>query len=184
MTPRTLPILMALGLLLLAGRPAAQAPALSEEAAPAAWLIPGLRAADPHPNACVDCHRNYVDLAMDQRLSTLVAGFGEGVRPDLLAKAQAAAPEGVTLQGRHPKVNVAANVPGKCLGCHRRDSEKAPPFARLLHSIHLTGEDNPFSSQMNGACASCHKLDPASGQWQIPSGPEQVTGGVGAEPPR
>ncbi|MFA7331766.1 MAG: cytochrome c3 family protein [Candidatus Delongbacteria bacterium] len=173
MTTRHLPTIAALGLLLVAGRMFAQgeAPAASS---PLVAPLPGIAAEDRQPNGCVDCHRNYVDLKMDQRLSTLMAGFGESVRPDLLAKAQAAAPAGATLQGRHPKVNVAANVPGKCLNCHRRDSEMAPPFTRLMHAIHLTGgEDNPFASQMGGACSSCHKLDAATGQWRIPTGPEE-----------
>jgi cytochrome c553 len=141
-------------------------------AAPAAAQLPGITTEDPTPHACVDCHVRSVER--DMRLSALVSALAGGVPDALLAKAQAAAPEGVTLQGWHPDVEVAADIPGKCMRCHRRSSEKAPPFSRLLHSIHLAGgEDSRFLKEAQGTCTSCHKLDKKTGQWRVPSAPEK-----------
>ncbi len=134
--------------------------------------IPGLTVDDKHPNACVDCHVNMVKMKMDVRLSTLLK---KKVSAGLLKKAQAAAPEGVKLKGKHPKVKVAGKqVPKSCLGCHKETSKKAPPFARLMHQIHLIGgKDNHFMTIYQGQCTECHKLDKSTGAWSVPSGKEK-----------
>lgn len=128
---------------------------------------------DPFPQGCVSCHVVLPD-GMDVRLSTLMAGWQAGVGPELLAAAQAASPGGVTLSGRHPDPGESlADVPAGCLTCHGRDARSAPPFARLMHRVHLTGgESNPFVTMFGGACTHCHKLDPDSGAWSLPSGRE------------
>jgi len=137
--------------------------------------IPGITAEDPHPRACVDCHVNYADMKLDTRFSTLMKGWNEKVEPKLLAKAQASAPQGLALKGRHPQAaGVLADIPAKCLVCHGRTSKMAPPFAGMIHRIHLTGgEENHFLTVFQGECTHCHKLDLVTGRWSIPSGPEK-----------
>jgi hypothetical protein len=132
-------------------------------------------APDPFPRACVDCHLEYVERRMDVRLSTLMAGWREKVDPKLLAKARAAAPAGAKLEGRHPPVPGAlASIPAGCLGCHGEKSTRAPPFARLMHAVHLTGgPENHFIETFQGRCTHCHKLDAATGAVVVPSGPEK-----------
>ncbi|HEX6853443.1 MAG TPA: hypothetical protein VF139_18755 [Candidatus Polarisedimenticolaceae bacterium] len=145
------------------------------EGPPAARKIPGINAEDPFPNGCVDCHLNYADKKLDTRFGTLLRQWGEKVEPSLLEKARAAAPSGLTLAGRHPEASGSvASVPGKCLACHGRTSKMAPPFAGMIHAIHLTGgEQNPYLTVFQGECTHCHKLDLASGRWRLPSAPER-----------
>ena len=79
------------------------------------------------------------------------------------------------IDGRHPRAGDSlADIPNACLECHGRDAEEAPPFARLLHAIHLTGgAESVFMTVYQGECTHCHKLDPASGAWSLASGPER-----------
>lgn len=135
--------------------------------------IPGITADDPFPQACVSCHIVLPD-GMDVRLSTLMTHWMSGVDSLLLATAQSAAPAGLTLVGKHPAASPAlADIPTGCLVCHGKTATLAPPFARLIHRIHLTGGNtNHFLSMFQGECTYCHKLDKASGAWSIPSGPE------------
>lgn len=150
-------------------------PASGQEkgAPPAPRAIPGINAEDAFPGGCVDCHRAWPE--MDVRLSTLLKHWEQEVPPALLAKAQNAAPAGVTLKGKHPAAPEAlAKIPAGCLKCHGRASTKAPPFARLLHAIHLTGGDqNHFLTMFNGECTHCHKLDAATGAWSFSNGSEK-----------
>ena len=92
-----------------------------------------------------------------------------------MTAAQAAAPPGMKLAGKHPKVDFAlANIPGGCTPCHGRNSESAPPFSRLMHSIHVAaGANNRFVTEFQGECTHCHKLNVSRGQWTTPSGPEK-----------
>lgn len=143
---------------------------------PLARQIPGVNAKDAFPGGCVDCHINRPDLKVGARLSGLMAKLATGVDPALLAKAQAAAPAGVTLKGKHPAVppGILKNVPAGCMPCHSKASKSAPSFARLLHTLHLGGgRQNSFMTLFQGECTHCHKLDPKSGAWSIPSGPEK-----------
>jgi hypothetical protein len=143
------------------------------EAPPPARKIPGITAEDPFPRACVDCHVRLPE--MDVRISTLMAGWNDRVEPVLLAKAHGSAPQGLALAGRHPAVPEAlANIPVACLDCHAEGSDTAPPFAGMMHAIHLTGgEENHFLTLFQGECTHCHKLDPKTGAWSMPSGAEQ-----------
>jgi hypothetical protein len=136
--------------------------------------IPCITAEDPFPRGCVDCHINLPQQSRDVRLSTLLKAWAVKVEPDLLRKAQAAAPAGVMLKGRHPAVTSALqNIPAGCIKCHGRDSKKAPSFTRLIHVLHLDGGDsNHYLTEFQGACTLCHKLDAKTGVWSIPSGPE------------
>lgn len=142
---------------------------------PAVSNIPGINAEDPFPNACVSCHRNYVDMNLDTRLSSLMRHWYEEVEPGLLAKAQAAMRVDSPLIGAHPDAEDAlGDIPAACLSCHDRESEDAPPFARMLHAIHLVGgEANHYMTLFQGECTYCHKLDLGTGAWRIPSGPEE-----------
>lgn len=147
--------------------------ATAEEPPPPVRKIPGITAADPYPNACVDCHINDADKGAPTRFSILLERWAKEVAPNMRAKAEASAPEGLTIKGRHPKVTFALkDVPAKCLVCHGKAGKAAPPFATLLHSIHLVGgEENLFLAKYQGECTYCHKLDQATGRWSLPSAP-------------
>ncbi len=186
--PGTVPFL-ALAIVLLAGGVAAQqetpaagvtppattaAPPATKAALPAALrAIPGITAPDSFPRACVDCHVNLPGQKMDARLSTLLAQWSKSVDPGLLEKAQGAAPPGVTLKGRHPKLGALGSVPARCMKCHTATSKTAPSFPRMIHRIHLVGgEKNDFLTECQGQCTYCHKLNAATGEWSVPSAPE------------
>jgi len=136
--------------------------------------IPGLTADDPHPKACVDCHVVMKDVNKDERISTLMAKWNEQVEPKLLRAARAAAPDSTKITGKHPKAAASLkNIPGGCLMCHGKDSKTAPPFSKMLHTIHLTGgAENHFITYYQGDCTHCHKLDKTNGKWSVPSAPE------------
>lgn len=135
--------------------------------------IPGITAEDPHPNGCVDCHVNMKELDMDVRISTLMAQWQAGVEPKLLAAAKAAAPDPEKITGKHPKASTSGEIPKSCLICHGAASKTAPPFARLMHVVHLTGgEENLYMGYYQGDCTHCHKLDAKTGAWAIPSAKE------------
>lgn len=137
--------------------------------------IPAITAPDMFPNGCVDCHVHRADLGLDVRLSTLMKQWCEGAPPKLATAAQASAPAGVKLAGKHPEVAEAlADVPRRCLECHGADAQDAPPFGRLMHRVHLTGgEENHFLTMFQGECTHCHKLDVVTGAWRLSSGPEK-----------
>jgi len=142
---------------------------------PPARKIPGINADDKFIHACVDCHVNHTEMKMDVRLSTLMKQWNEKVDEKLLAKARASSPEGLVLKGRHPSIGDSfKNIPGDCLKCHGSTSKMAPPFAKLMHSIHLTGGDeNHFMTMFQGECTHCHKLSAKTGAWSISNGPEK-----------
>ncbi len=139
---------------------------------PPARAIPGINAEDPFPRGCVDCHVRLPEK--DVRLSTRMAKWTEAVEPVLLEKAKAAAP-GLALAGKHPAVPESlGDVPAACLQCHGKDSTTAPPFARMLHAIHLGGgESSHYLTLFQGECTHCHKLDLKTGVWSLPSGAEK-----------
>ena len=142
---------------------------------PPARKIPAITSEDRFPGACVDCHLNYTDMNMDTRLSTLMQAWYKEVDPRLLDKIRSSVPQGLELKGKHPEAEAALkDIPKGCLKCHYKNSKKAPPFAGMLHKIHLTGgEENHFLTLFQGECTHCHKLDLATGQWSIPSGAEK-----------
>lgn len=147
----------------------------AKQAPPPMRKIPGITAPDRYPRGCVDCHVNDVGMKLDTRFGTLMNRWSEKVDPALLAKAQASAPKGMTLRGKHPKATHAlTDVPARCLVCHGKTSKIAPPFANMMHVIHLTGgERNHFLTVFQGECTYCHKLDATSGHWTLPSAPEK-----------
>jgi len=144
-------------------------------APPPARKIPGIITEDPYPHACVDCHINYVEMNLDTRFSTLMELWSEKVEPKLVAKAQASAPKGLMLKGKHPNAVAALNdIPAECINCHSKESTTAPPFANMIHNIHLTGgQENNYLTIFQGECTYCHKLDLTSGHWTMPSAPEK-----------
>jgi len=146
-----------------------------EQGPPPARKIPGITSEDRYPHACVDCHINYVDMKLDTRISTMLKQWQQKVPAPLLAKAQASAPAGVALLGRHPLIsNALDSIPATCLTCHSKASKTAPPFASIMHKIHLTGgEKNHFLTMFQGECTYCHKLDLSSGRLTNPSAPER-----------
>jgi cytochrome c551/c552 len=132
------------------------------------------QAADASPNACVSCHVVGPDK-VDHRISTMLKAWTGGkVDADLLAKTRAAMPTGVMAKGNHPSADDALeDIPGACLDCHAPDSKKAPPFARLMHLVHLTGAKNAFVTTYKGDRNACHKLNAKNGEWSMPGGAEQ-----------
>lgn len=156
---------------------AAVAPLRAQEhgSLPPPRSIPGITADDPHPGGCVDCHVADPSRNLDVRFSTLFRLWKESPDPEFLARMQPLAPAGVTLTGAHPtSAATVSNIPKSCLMCHARDSEKAPPLDRMVHTIHLQGgATNVFLTVYQGECTHCHKLDAATGEWRMPSGPEK-----------
>ena len=145
-----------------------------QQQAPAARKIPGITTDDKFPNACVDCHKNRPDAGYDGRLSTIMNGWFTKADPEVVKKAQGAAPSGITLAGVHPQVTEAwKNIPSACILCHR-SKPNAPRFDNVIHLIHLTGGDrNHFLTAYQGECTNCHKLNTATGEWKVPSNPEK-----------
>lgn len=152
------------------------APAWTADAPlPPARPVPGLTAADKHPEGCVDCHVVDKTRGHDERLSVALAEWTAGkIDAELLAQTRASMPAGVTAKGKHPAAEDSAeDIPAACLDCHDAGSRKAPPFAKLLHLVHLTGGGkSPFMTVFQGECTHCHKLDAKTGEWRLPSGPE------------
>jgi hypothetical protein len=146
----------------------------AQQALPPPRAIPGPTAEDQFPNACVNCHVNRTDIGLDVRLSTMMKQWYTGVPAPLAAMARASAPAGVTIKAKHPAADSSLqDIPGRCLRCHGRTSKLAPPFAQMIHLIHLTGDsEHSFLRLFQGECTHCHKLDKATGKWSIPSGPE------------
>ena len=137
--------------------------------------IPGITTEDHFPNACVDCHVNMPEAGMDFRLSTTIRRWNDAVDPPVLARILDLVPNSADLLGKHPVLPDESfeNIPGACMTCHNGALPKAPPFAPMLHAIHLNGgEQNHFIMMFNGSCTNCHKFDKASAKWAIPSGAE------------
>jgi hypothetical protein len=157
---------------LLGAASAQQAPAAANTQAPR--QIPGITAKDAYPNGCVDCHVAGKDG--DMRISALMAKWTSAVPAPLVAKAKAASADASKIKGKHPAMaNVKANTPQTCLtGCHKKGSTIAPPFAQLMHAIHLVGgAQNRFLTTHQGECTYCHKLDQKTGAWKVATGPEK-----------
>ncbi len=136
--------------------------------------IPGITAGDAFPNGCVDCHTS-TSTRGDTRISTLMTRWTTSVEPPLLARAKASAGDPAKVKGKHPAVpKPGANIPQSCLSaCHKKGSTLAPPFATLIHTVHLTGTKNQFLALFQGACTHCHKLDQKTGAWRMPTGVEK-----------
>lgn len=129
--------------------------------------IPGINAKDVYPAACIDCH------VKDMRISALLTHWNGKVDAKTLAAMQAFVPKGVTLKGKHPPV-ATKDVPASCIKCHSATSKVIPPFASLVHGIHLAkGDASDFVKQYQGECTHCHKLNKATGVWSLPSGAEK-----------
>ena len=133
--------------------------------------IPGITAPDSYPHGCVDCHNGKVNTSM----MAIMKQLPQKVDPKLLAQAQAAAPKGLTLKGKHPNVvTMVKETPNSCLTCHSTGSKSAPPFAEMIHAIHLTGgEKNAYLTMFGGTCTYCHKFNANNGQWSMPSAAER-----------
>lgn len=157
---------------MLAAAAAGQTPVASQRAT--APQIPGITSKDAHPNGCVDCHVNGKDG--DKRLSTLITAWTSAVPVAQIEKAKASSADPSKIKGKHlPIPKVAANIPQSCLSvCHKKGSTIAPPFAQLMHTIHLTGgNQNLFLTVNQGECTHCHKLDQKTGTWKLPNGTEK-----------
>lgn len=141
---------------------------------PSAREIPGLTIEDKFPDGCVDCHINMPERKQDERISTLMSGWTIKIDEKLLNKVRKVFPN-TELKGVHPlAAESLEDIPSACIACHRSTSDTAPPFAELLHVIHLTGlNENHFLTIFQGECTHCHKLNAETGAWTMPSGPEK-----------
>ena len=111
---------------------------------------------DASPKACVDCHK------ADKKLSVKLASWADATPAPIMAIATAAAPAGMKLKGKHPKMpTFGKNIPKNCLMCHAKGSKVGPPLFQMVHLIHETGANSLD-------CRSCHKLDGKTGQMNIP----------------
>lgn len=156
----------------LAAAAASPTPAASQGSA--VRQIPGLTAKDVYPNGCVDCHIDGKNGNI--RMSALMATWTTAVPTALLDKAKASSVTASKVKGKHPPMaNVKANIPQTCLtGCHKKGSTIAPPFAQLMHAVHLVGgAKNQYLAAFQGECMHCHKLDQKTGAWKVASGPEK-----------
>ena len=135
---------------------------------------PGAAVKDAFPNGCVDCH-TATSKRGDTRISTLMTQWATAVAPPLLEKTKASGGDPAKIKGKHPIVpKPGASVPLGCLTvCHKKGSTIAPAFATLMHSVHLTGAQNQYVTLYQGDCTHCHKLDPKTGAWRLPSGAEK-----------
>ena len=149
--------------------------ATEPQATPPVRNIPGITTEDMFPLGCVNCHLNFTDRNMDTRISTLFSHWTEKVEPKLLDKAQAATSEGVILTGKHPfETESLKDIPSACIECHNSLSQKAPSFGQMVHIIHLTGgQENHYMTLFQGECTYCHKFNPMTGKWFVPSGAEK-----------
>jgi hypothetical protein len=175
MSRGVLHVALVLATLLLVFQAKGQAGAGEAPPMPPARQIPGITAEDMFPRGCVDCHVNMPDMGRDVRISTIMREWSKKVEPKFLERAQAAAPAGVKLVGKHPEgAEKIMDIPAGCLKCHGKSSRTAPSFSRMMHLYHLTGGDeNPYLSIFHGECTHCHKLNKATGTWSIPSAPEK-----------
>lgn len=145
-------------------------------AGPNAFAAGESPAADPFPRACVDCHVARPAENVDYRIGTALRKWQRDVEPALMERLRPLASPSAPLTGRHPALPGSAldDVPNSCVSCHDGTRPPAPRLAPMLHLIHLTGADNHFVGHFGGTCTHCHKLDPATGLWAVPSGPEQA----------
>jgi len=113
---------------------------------------------------------------VDERLSVKLKELTAcKIEPGLLAKSKASAPAGLTMKGKHPTAEDSLDdIPGACLDCHDAGSKKAPPFARLLHHVHLAGGvNNTYVTTFKSNCMHCHRFSTQTGEWTIPRGAEK-----------
>jgi cytochrome c553 len=134
---------------------AQQKAAAPAKAAPAAAAAPAATVEDKAPNGCVDCHKGEADLL------AVLAPLKAAVPPAFTELAKKAAPEGMTLKGKHPDVAAKKNIPQDCMTCHKADSKMAPSLGRLAHLAHLAASEK--FTKAGGSCASCHKLNADTG---------------------
>jgi len=141
---------------------------------PGTRSIPGLTGADTHSEACVSCHIRMDDIGLDARLSTALGDWQREVPQKVMEIAEGLMASPDVLMKRHPPVALPLEaVPSSCINCHNA-VPTAPPFVPLVHLLHYRGgENNHFLSVFGGECTLCHKLDRATGIWQVPSGSEK-----------
>lgn len=152
-----------------------QSNAVGTSGLPAARAIPGITSDDQFATACVGCHVNYKEVAMDKRLSTVMRDWAtRGVETEILEVARSVWGPSIELAGIHPKVDVAREeIPAVCQECHDSGANKVMALAPFLHKIHLdSGGEAIFLRIFQGECTHCHKLNKATGQWSIPSASE------------
>lgn len=160
-------LMLSLGALLLS-------PAVAEE--PPLPAIPGITAADPFPDGCIDCHIERPQDGMDVRISTKMNRWYERVDPKVLERVRGVTAGTMDLSGKHPLLATQSyeDIPASCTECHARAQEGLLSIGPILHTLHLTGgRENHFLTLFGGECTHCHKFDADTGVWSIPSGSEK-----------
>lgn len=140
--------------------------------------IPGITVEDSWPKGCVNCHKDVGDPTEPHtKLSIKLKAWAEGAPAALVELLQKAAPEGVTLTGKHPDIDVStAEIPSICYMCHAPDKAadfRAPIFPRGLHLVHFyEREKSEFVTTFGGWCTACHQLNFNTGEWTMKQGKE------------
>ena len=111
--------------------------------------LPGITAADEHPNGCVDCHANAGE-GQDHRLNISVNEIED--HPDITA--------------------IVKTVPKDCGMCHR-PNVAAGPLNLQAHRIHYEDpSENHFIEFYAGQCLECHGLNNETGVVAVKQGPK------------
>lgn len=84
---------------------------------------------DLETESCGTCHQN--DYSLTNELTKMNEEFG------------------------HPKMEISSGE--DCLMCHKPDGNM--PLDKVLHEVHLTGEENHFVANYGGSCLNCHVLN-------------------------
>jgi mono/diheme cytochrome c family protein len=158
---------------------------LTQPKFPVPESIPGITAADPAPNGCVDCHTS--DKA-GEKLAKITVLLDEWNKNGAPAQVKAAAQlalksvggDPTKITGKHPVAGApykGQNIPGEpgkvCLLCHKAGAvgvSNAPPLDALLYLLKygdFDGKDkfvtpakkNEFVTKFGGWCTACHALD-------------------------
>lgn len=110
--------------------------------------LTGITVEDPHPNGCVDCHKQNGDS--DYRLN---AGLKE-------------------LEGHPDITRIVKNLPQDCSMCHKANMP-AGALNTITHKFHYQNPDeNHFISYYAGDCLACHALNASTGVMSVKSGPK------------
>lgn len=82
-------------------------------------------------NGCISCHTKTADkdYSLTAEMNAMNKKFG------------------------HPKMEISS--PNDCVSCHK-DGEKS--LDKVLHKVHLVGNENKFVTNYKGSCVNCHGL--------------------------
>lgn len=138
--------------------------------------IPGVNAADPAPNGCVDCHTsNKADDPL-AKLTVLMDAYNKTGAPAFVkaaaqAAVKAAGGDPAKIAGKHPVGGAmfkGQELPKACLQCHGGDGKSIPRLDAMLYLIKyadfkdgkfVTPATTDFVKKLGGWCTACHTLE-------------------------